>query len=118
MSVLLPHGASKKPQKPSQPPFSGSAALPRTSAIPIGRLFVALAIAVIADVVFAPMNFFPWLDIPLDLGVAGVLWGIFGFSWVLVPAFLVEAIPGIGAVSPTWVLAVLGIAGIQWVKAK
>ncbi|HXC63517.1 MAG TPA: hypothetical protein VNZ67_04120 [bacterium] len=53
---------------------------------------------------FADEMFLP-LQLAVDFTTALLLWAVLGFSWPLLLALVIEAIPGI-ALFPTWVVAV------------
>lgn len=86
-------------------------------AISFWRLGLALATAMAADVMFALITPAEGLEVVCDVVVAVILCLSLGFSWVLLPTLLIEAIPGLD-VFPCWTLAVLGIAGIKIMKRK
>lgn len=70
------------------------------------RIILAFGVAIIADTLVeaVPTPFSQVIDV-----FAGVsLFLILGANWILLPAFLIELIPGIG-MFPTWVLAVTAI---------
>lgn len=83
----------------------------------IWRFGLALATAMAADVLFALITPAEGLEVVGDVVVAIILCVSLGFSWVLLPTLLVEAIPGLD-VFPCWTLAVLGIAGFKIMKSK
>lgn len=53
----------------------------------------------------------PPLQIGLDLATATLLFAALGFRWPLLPALVVEAIPGL-ALFPTWTLVVGAMAAL------
>lgn len=73
------------------------------------RLAVALAVAGVADLLSVWCEIALPLEWLLDLTTAGVLFGILGWRWFLLPALIAEAIPGI-AIFPAWVLVVFAVA--------
>jgi len=76
-----------------------------------GRKVSALAIAAISDGVSMFSAFTPPVQIAVDVVTAGLLFGVMGFRWPLLPALAVEAVPGL-AVFPTWSVAVGVLVGI------
>jgi len=75
-----------------------------------GRAFaMAFAIAVASDVLSVWLEFIPPIQWALDGATALALFMLLGRQWILLPALVAEAIPGV-AVFPTWVLVVLSIA--------
>ncbi|MCE9596144.1 MAG: hypothetical protein K8S98_18295 [Planctomycetes bacterium] len=73
------------------------------------RLFLAFAVAIAADTLFAWTEFMPVVGWLVDFGVALALFVLLGFRWALLPALVVELIPGL-ALFPTWTLAVTSLA--------
>lgn len=73
------------------------------------RLVLALAVAAVADLLSVWLEFVPPLQWAVDLLTAGLLFLILGRQWLLLPALIAEAIPGL-AVLPFWVLVVASIA--------
>jgi hypothetical protein len=74
------------------------------------RWRAALLIAIVSDVVsvgLAPVPIIQWL---VDGVTAMVLLMILGFSWLLLLALAVEAVPAL-EVFPTWILVVVVLAG-------
>jgi rfaE bifunctional protein nucleotidyltransferase chain/domain len=66
---------------------------------------IAMLVAAGSDAVSFGTTLLPPLQIGLDLATALLLWLVLGWSWPLLVALVVEAIPGLG-VFPTWVVAV------------
>jgi len=89
--------------------------------LPLGlskkRLLLAFAIAGISDVVSFLDLPFPPLQVAVDLVTAGLLFMVLGWRWLLLPALIMEAIPGV-AVVPFWVLVVSAIAIWGTVRPK
>ena len=79
------------------------------------RFVVAFCVAMAADTV--GLYFGEIFVVVFDVAVAIVLIAILGFNWIIIPALLVEAVPGLG-LFPTWVLAVLAMAGWNTMKNK
>lgn len=75
---------------------------------PQRRLGLALAIAVAADAASVWLELIPPVEWALDLVTAAALYVVLGRQWVLLPALVAEAIPGLAAF-PAWVLVVLSI---------
>ena len=79
---------------------------------PLGRrarLATAFAIAAVSDLLSVWLEFVPPAQWTLDLATALLLFLMLGRQWVILPALVAEAIPGI-AVLPAWVLVVGSIA--------
>jgi hypothetical protein len=74
-----------------------------------GRLAVAFGVAAVSDLLSIWMEFLPPAQWALDLATAGALYLALGRQWLLLPALVTEAIPGL-ALFPTWLLVVLSIA--------
>jgi len=114
MSDIIPTSPTRHAsEQPAAQPAPGvlSSASPsesvKSAAIPMGRLIMAFAVAVIADTVGFPLGEIGFVVFDICVGV--VLMGIIGFrrgiSPELVVATVVEAIPGLGLL-PSWVAAV------------
>lgn len=81
---------------------------------PGSRLKVALALAILADVL--QMMIFPLFvegaaspaDDLLDLCVGGALSYLLGWHWEFLPSFMAKLVPGVDMV-PLWTLAVLNV---------
>ena len=73
------------------------------------RLATAFAIAAVSDVLSVWLEFVPPVQWTLDLATAALLFLTLGRQWMLLPALIAEAIPGL-AVLPAWVLVVGSIA--------
>lgn len=86
------------------------------------RLWLALFVALIVDIVQGPVEIVPLAAIvttPLDIGVAAILSVIVGLQTPVAIAFVAELIPGVG-VFPCWTLAVLALCvpgSAAWVRA-
>ena len=81
------------------------------------RWRAALVIALVSDVVsvgLAPVPIIQWL---VDGITAMVLLMILGFSWPLMLALAVEAVPAL-EVFPTWILVVVVLAGTSGREAR
>lgn len=70
-----------------------------------GRWLAALAVAVVSDLFSVGFELVPPLQLTLDGVTALVLWALCGWRWALLPALVIEAIPGL-ALFPTWSLVV------------
>jgi len=79
------------------------------------RFVLAFIVALAADTIGIPFG--ESLNIVFDVIIAIILIAILGFNWMLIPALLVECVPGLG-VFPTWVMAVLAIAGWKTINRK
>lgn len=120
-----------EPDHPPASPNPGQALVPITSVPPViepdslpvqvgavantgpdrtskGRLALALMVAAGSDVLSLWMMFVPPLQFGIDLLTALLLFMILGWRWMMLPAFIAEAIPGLG-VFPIWVLVVASI---------
>jgi hypothetical protein len=73
------------------------------------RLGLAMAIAVASDLASVWLEFVPPMQWTLDLATAGLLFLTLGRQWMILPALVAEAIPGI-AMFPAWVLVVIAVA--------
>jgi hypothetical protein len=73
------------------------------------RLALAFAIAVASDLASVWLEFAPPLQWTLDLATAVALFLVLGRQWLILPALVAEAIPGVAAL-PAWVLVVGSIA--------
>ena len=73
------------------------------------RLTVAFVIAAVSDILSAWLEFVPPLQWAIDIATAVALFLILGRQWVLLPALIAEAIPGLG-IFPFWLLVVGSIA--------
>jgi len=73
------------------------------------RLALAVAIALISDVIGAFVTLAPPLMWLVDVVTAVLLFAVLGWQWLLLPVLVMEAIPGLG-VLPFWLLVVAGIA--------
>ncbi len=70
---------------------------------------MAFAVALVSDLISAFTELFPPLQWAVDLATAALLFLILGRQWLLLPALIAEAIPGV-AIFPFWVLVVVSIA--------
>jgi hypothetical protein len=73
------------------------------------RLIAAFAVAAISDILSAAVAFVPPVQWTHDVVTAAALFFILGRQWVILPALIAEAIPGLG-VFPFWLLVVGSIA--------
>jgi hypothetical protein len=73
------------------------------------RLGVAFAVAVVSDALSIWLEFVPPVQWTLDIATAIALFLVLGRQWLLLPALVAEAIPGV-AVLPAWILVVASIA--------
>jgi hypothetical protein len=92
------------------PPEEPSGAAPPTA--PLGRrsrLTIAFGVAALSDLLSVWFEFVPPLQWSLDLATALALFLTLGRQWMLLPALVAEAIPGV-AVLPAWILVVGSIA--------
>jgi hypothetical protein len=87
-------------------PLTEAHVVPRYSR---GRLALAMMIACISDLFSVLIEFVPPLQLVIDLVTALLLFMVLGWRWLLLPALVAEAIPGI-SVFPVWLLVVISIA--------
>jgi hypothetical protein len=73
------------------------------------RLILAFAIAGLADLLSIVLSFSPPVQWACDVTTAVLLFVVLGRQWILLPALIMEAIPGL-YVFPFWVLVVTAIA--------
>jgi len=73
---------------------------------------IAFFFAVAADIIFAIPSPLEGIEMAMDGVVGLILCFVLGFNWLVLPAVLLEAVPGLD-VFPFWSLAVLSIAGID-----
>lgn len=78
---------------------------------------MAFAVAALSDVLAVLATLAPPLEWTLDLVTALVLFILLGWRWLLLPALIMEAIPGLW-VFPFWVLVVGAIAVTGQIKPK
>ena len=120
-----------EPDQPPSAPNPGESLVPVTSAPPVirpaslpvqvgtvanvvpdrnskARLALALLVAAGSDLVSIWMTFLPPIQFGIDIITALLLFMILGWRWMMLPAFIAEAIPGLG-VFPIWVLVVASI---------
>lgn len=113
MSEHLPIHSPQEPAKAGDDP-APPALVVRTSEhqqLTLTRGLVALGIAIAADLAFPLGEAVPVAsDIVVAILLAVALRG--RYWWALLPALLLEAIPGVGA-SPFWTVTILGILGFR-----
>ena len=81
------------------------------------RLAVAFAVAALSDILAVMFTLVPPVEWTLDIVTALVLFMLLGRRWLLLPALILEAIPGLW-VFPFWVLVVGAIAVTGQIKPK
>jgi len=81
------------------------------------RLAFAFAIAAVADTLSVMLTLAPPFQWGVDFATAAALFLVLGRRWLLLPALVMEAIPGLW-VFPFWVLVVGAIALTGQVKPK
>ena len=91
------------------PEESDGSTRPGTSFGRHNRLALAFAIAGASDLASVLLEFAPPLQWTLDLATAAALFLVLGRQWLILPALIAEAIPGVAAL-PAWVLVVWSIA--------
>ena len=72
----------------------------------------ALLFALISDILGFVFTFTPPAYWMIDVVTVIVLFVVIGFKWALLPALVVEAIPGL-QLFPAWTLVVLALAGTK-----
>lgn len=77
--------------------------------IPKRRLLLAFAIAGVSDALSIWTEFVPPVQWLIDVSTAVLLFAVLGWRWLLLPALIAEAIPGL-AFFPAWVLVVVSVA--------
>ncbi|MEO8677843.1 MAG: hypothetical protein ABI665_02275 [Vicinamibacterales bacterium] len=97
---------------PEDPRRPGEAGMPFGSR---GRLVLAFGLALVSDALSVWLEFAPPLQWGLDVATAMLLFVVLGRQWLILPALIAEAIPGV-AVFPAWVLVVGSIA--MWGTVK
>ncbi|HPR16347.1 MAG TPA: hypothetical protein PLW58_10150 [Smithella sp.] len=68
--------------------------------------------ALISDILGFAFTFTPPVYWMIDIVTVLVLFIVIGFKWALLPALVVEMIPGL-QLFPAWTLVVLALAGIK-----
>lgn len=86
---------------------TGAATLPR--GLSKTQIIVALAIAVLSDVLSAFVTVAPPVAWGVDVATVVLLFLVLGWNWLLLPGLVMEAIPGFG-VLPCWCVVVVAIA--------
>ena len=78
------------------------------------RWRIALLVAVVSDAIaYNPfIALFPPFEWALDAVTALALFAALGFKWLMLPALIVEAIPGL-MLFPFWTLAVAAMAATE-----
>ncbi|MBN2506162.1 MAG: hypothetical protein JXQ71_05660 [Verrucomicrobia bacterium] len=82
---------------------------------PRSRLVGALAVAGVSDLLSLGFTLVPPVQWGVDLATALVLFAVLGGRWMLLPALILEAIPGLSAL-PVWTLVVISIASYGAVR--
>jgi hypothetical protein len=72
----------------------------------------ALLLALISDILGFVFTFTPPVHWTIDVVTVIVLFAAIGFKWLLLPALVVEVIPGL-QLFPAWTLVVLALAGTE-----
>ena len=73
------------------------------------QMVLAFAIAGISDGISMWTEFAPPVQWAIDFGTAFLLFLVIGWRWFLLPALIMEAIPGV-ALFPTWVMVVASVS--------
>lgn len=106
---LVPITSAPPVIKPASLPFHvGAVANTVPDRTSKGRLALALMVAAGSDLVSVWMTFMPPIQFGIDIVTALLLFMILGWRWIMLPAFIAEAIPGLG-VFPIWLLVVASI---------
>lgn len=72
----------------------------------------ALLLAMISDILGFVFTFTPPVHWMIDIVTVMVLFVVIGLKWLLLPALVVEVIPGL-QLFPAWTLVVLALAGTE-----
>lgn len=72
----------------------------------------ALLFALVSDILGFAFTFTPPVYWIIDVVTVLVLFVVIGFKWALLPALVVEVIPGL-QLFPAWTLVVLALAGTK-----
>lgn len=107
MSDITPMQPPKIEPSPNSPPPG-----PMLSKV---RIVAAFAVALVSDFLSTGLEIIPPLQWALDIVTALLLFLILGRQWLLLPALIAEAIPGV-AVFPFWVLVVVSIVTWGYLK--
>jgi hypothetical protein len=78
------------------------------------RAFIALAVAVIADllqIVTVPVAW-TFVQSAIDVVAMLIILPVIGFHFLLLPTFVIEIVPGAAAL-PTWTACVLAVIGLK-----
>ena len=81
------------------------------------RFIVALCIALAVDITFVFITPAEGLEVFLDGIIGAVLCFLLGFNISVIPAFFLEAIPGVD-ILPFWTLTVLYMGGKIYMEQK
>jgi hypothetical protein len=117
MSSLLPGNGNAGTSEPERDQASAVVPAKETPCPGIAswRFVLAFCVALAADTVGMPLG--ESFVVVFDVIVAIILIIILGFNWMFIPALLIECVPGLG-VFPTWVMAVMAIAGWKTMNRK
>jgi hypothetical protein len=94
---------------PGKPPVGAAAPFQIAAGFSKKQLILAFAIAGLSDVLAAFAITVPPFVWAVDLVTAILLFIVLGWSWLLLPGLVMEAIPGWGVI-PTWLFVVGAIA--------
>ena len=115
-------GESRSPSWPAKTERSGAlsdapSALARNGSRPFSKrqIILAVLIAGVSDALCAFLLFAPPAVWAVDLVTALLLFAVLGWSWLLLPGLVLEAIPGLGVI-PFWLLVVGAI--LVWGTAR
>lgn len=73
---------------------------------------MALLLAVVSDILGSAFTFAPPVHWTIDIVTIALLFVVLGFKWPLLPALVVEVIPGL-QIFPFWTLFVTAMAGSE-----
>ena len=71
-----------------------------------------MLLALISDILGFLFTFTPPVHWMIDVVTVIVLFAAIGFKWLLLPALIVEVIPGL-QLFPAWTLVVIALAGTE-----
>src|SRR5688572_8291008 len=93
------------------PPEDASPTAGLFAGISTGRKLAALAVAAASDAISLATAWAPPVQWMIDVTTALILFALLGFRWALLPALVVEAVPGL-AMFPTWLVSVAVLVGV------
>jgi hypothetical protein len=87
---------------------------PKVHALTRGRMFTAIAVAAVADILqfsFGPAGWF-FFDEAIDVIAFIIVTRLIGFHWLLLPTFVLEFVPFTDML-PTWTGCVLWVLRVR-----